>query len=284
MLRFFRLSYLFLILLALSLLLAACGDSTATPMQTTAAATPTLQPVATTAPTLTTAEPFTVALDPGHGGNDWGAGHFDSNDQPDLLEKDLTLQLSMATATLLRQSGFKVVLTRSGDTLANNPPQDLNGDDEINELDDLQARLNLANNSKADLLLSLHINSSTPGDGAGGFETWYCADRSFEDRNKLFAQLIQQESVASMSSLGYEAQDRRVADDLEIDWNGNHLFMFGPPTPTRKIATAMPGALTEALFITNDTEANLLRDNKTIKALAEGYTRAIQQYFARYKV
>jgi N-acetylmuramoyl-L-alanine amidase len=283
LLRFFRLSYLFLILLALSLLLAACGNSTTTPLQTTAAATPTLQPVATTAPTPTTAQPFIVALDPGHGGNDWGAGHFDSNDQPDLLEKDLTLQLSMATATLLQQSGFKVVLTRSGDTAANDPPEDLNGDGEINELDDLQARLNLANNSKADLLLSLHINSSTPGDGAGGFETWYCADRSFAGRSKLFAQLIQQESVASMSSLGYEAQDRRVADDLEIDWNGNHLFMFGPPTPTRKTATAMPGALTEVLFITNDTEANLLRNSKTIRALAEGYTRSIQQYFARYK-
>jgi N-acetylmuramoyl-L-alanine amidase len=41
----------------------------------------------------------------------------------------------------------------------------------------------------------------------------------------------------------------------------------------------MPGALTEALFITNDTEAALLADNKVIKALAAGYTRAINQYF-----
>jgi len=284
LLRFFRLAYLYLTLLALSLLQAACGDITATPVQTIAAVTPTLQPVSTIAPTLTTARPFTVALDPGHGGDDWGAGHFNSNDQPDLLEKDLTLQLSTATATLLRQSGFKVVITRNGDASANNLTTDLNGDGKINELDDLQARLNLANNSKADLLLSLHINSSTPGDGAGGFETWYCADRSFAERNKLFAQLIQQESIASMYSFGYEAQDRRVADDLEIDWNGNHLYMFGPPTPTRKSATTMPGALTEVLFITNDTEANLLKDSKTIKALAEGYTRAIQQYFAYYKV
>ena len=167
MLRFFRLAYLYLTLLALSLLQAACGDITATPVQTIAAVTPTLQPVSTIAPTLTTARPFTVALDPGHGGDDWGAGHFNSNDQPDLLEKDLTLQLSTATATLLRQSGFKVVITRNGDASANNLTTDLNGDGKINELDDLQARLNLANNSKADLLLSLHINSSTPGDWAG---------------------------------------------------------------------------------------------------------------------
>lgn len=68
-------------------------------------------------------------------------------------------------------------------------------------------------------------------------------------------------------------------DDLNLENNGEHIFVLGPPNQDRKTATNMPGALTEALFITNDTEAALLEDNKVITALARGYAEAIEGYF-----
>ncbi len=220
-----------------------------------------------------------IVIDPGHGGEDWGTFHSDAQDKPDLLEKDITLRLGLQTAELLRGQGYRVVLTREGDYSPNNPPRDLNGDAEIDENDDLQARIERANQSKADLFLSIHINSSELGNEVGGIETWYCADRPFAQQNKLFAQLIQKESIASLQANGYAVQNRRVEDDAVLEGSGEHLVVLGPVNQHRPVATEMPGVLTEALFISNDTEARLLTDSKTIKALAMGYTKAIDQYF-----
>lgn len=218
-------------------------------------------------------------LDPGHGGEDWGTFHTNAQGKPDLLEKEVTLQLGIETVQLLRGQGYRVMLTREGDFPANNPPRDLNGDGEIDENDDLQARIERANQAKADLFLSIHINSSELGNEVGGIETWYCEDRPFATQNERFARLIQKESLASLATTGYSAQNRRVEDDLGLEGTGEHISVLGPSNSQRKGATGMPGALTEALFITNDTEARLLADTKIIKALASGYSKAINEYF-----
>jgi N-acetylmuramoyl-L-alanine amidase len=67
---------------------------------------------------------------------------------------------------------------------------------------------------------------------------------------------------------------------LNLENNGEHIFVLGPPNLDRKIATNMPGALTETLFISNDTEATLLADTKVINAIARGYSEAIESYFS----
>ena len=220
-----------------------------------------------------------VAIDPGHGGSDSGTIHgTDAN--PDLREKDITLRIGARTATLLKAAGYDVVLIRNKDQLANTPAKDLTGDGVIDIQDDQQARVDVANAGKADLFLSIHINGSGLGNDASGAETWYCAARPFKDKSASFAQLVQQETVKALKEGGYDIQDRGAHDDSVLDAN-NHIFVLGPEVRgEHPRATTMPGVLTEPLFITNDDEANLLREDATIDALARAYVEAIKKYYA----
>ncbi len=81
----------------------------------------------------------TVAIDPGHGGDDAGA-----HGAGGAVEKDLTLQVARRLkAAIESRIGLRVLLTREGD-----------------EALPIDRRTALANNNKADLLISLHANAS----------------------------------------------------------------------------------------------------------------------------
>ncbi len=92
----------------------------------------------------------TVVLDPGHGGPDTGATTAGG-----LQEKNLTLALAQKTAALLEKEGIKAILTRSTDAQV-----------------PLMQRTALANFNRANLFLSIHLNSS-PASSARGTETYY---------------------------------------------------------------------------------------------------------------
>jgi len=80
-----------------------------------------------------------VAIDPGHGGDDVGA-----RGAKGAVEKDLTLQVARRLkAAIESRIGLRVLLTREGD-----------------EAVPIDRRTALANNNKADLLISLHANAS----------------------------------------------------------------------------------------------------------------------------
>ena len=80
-----------------------------------------------------------MAIDPGHGGDDAGA-----HGAGGAVEKDLTLQVARRLkAAIESRIGLRVLLTREGD-----------------EALPIDRRTALANNNKADLLISLHANAS----------------------------------------------------------------------------------------------------------------------------
>ncbi|PZN12819.1 MAG: cell wall hydrolase [Bacillota bacterium] len=90
-----------------------------------------------------------VVLDPGHGGIDGGT-HWEER----VLEKDLTLRLARRMETMLAASGYRVVLTRTGD-------YDLApGWDEESVRRDLQERVRITREARAAVLVSLHINAA----------------------------------------------------------------------------------------------------------------------------
>jgi N-acetylmuramoyl-L-alanine amidase len=112
--------------------------------------------------------PFTIVLDPGHGGRDSGAVGTAGN-----AEKSLVLSIAKTTAAILEQNkNFKVVMTRTGDTYPT-----------------LQDRVVLANNLKADVFLSFHANSGPAT--AHGTETYYNTSQSKEFANILHKHLIE---------------------------------------------------------------------------------------------
>lgn len=92
----------------------------------------------------------TIVIDPGHGGSQDGT----KNEELGILEKDMTLDVSLRLAEHLEREGYKVVLTRYDDRLVG--------------LDD---RAKMANGLKADLFVSVHFNAALNKE-AQGLETY----------------------------------------------------------------------------------------------------------------
>lgn len=241
--------------------------------------------------------PHTVFIDPGHGGIDWGAKARDAAGDW-LAEKTFTLAIGLKTAALLRTAGFRVALSRTTDGspnqwAVNNPPRDLNGDGLINDIDDVQARINLANAAHAQVLLSIHLNASVAADGnvdpvSGGVLTLWDPDRSFAAQNRLLAGLVQQAMLAVMTAtLGHAPHNWGATDDTTIatpfttSRHGyNHEVELGPSLRGWVHASQMPGVISEPLFLTNPEEQAAVQRPSVQTQLAQGYVRAIQAFVA----
>ena len=100
-----------------------------------------------------------ILLDPGHGGNDPGAMYNG------IVEKDLTLAVSLSLRTKLVALGAKVEMTRDVDSTLT-----------------LQERLDQSNNSCPDLFLSIHANA-VGNRAISGIETYWhdSADQALSD-------------------------------------------------------------------------------------------------------
>jgi N-acetylmuramoyl-L-alanine amidase len=319
-------------LLALSLAIAACGTSTPTPAGSGSAGASPSGPVVPTpsasaqpgqvvpAPgsESTIYEPnpgeIVVAIDPGHGGClDWGV--------PDpaqrgvrFSEKAMTLGIGRELRDLLRAQGISVVMTRDRDqALAGDdyPPldchgpafRDVNGDGEsgfhrndpegaVRTRDELQARLDLANVARADVLVSIHINSLTQ-DGivirAAATETFYTDETRWgTTATERLARLVQEHLVAALDPIArYQREDRGI--------KAHNLYIVAPPLlretperpdkrkqPTR--GALMPSVLTEVGSITLAAEQQLLASRRGQAAAAQGIANALAAYFGQRRL
>jgi N-acetylmuramoyl-L-alanine amidase len=107
-----------------------------------------------------------VAIDAGHGGTDEGTRGEDGT-----LEKDITLSVTRRLRDAVEaQLGLRVVLTRSRD-----------------ETVGLDARAAIANNNKADLLISLHVNASVRPSVTGA-EVYYLSMDEYGEAARELAQ------------------------------------------------------------------------------------------------
>ena len=107
-----------------------------------------------------------IVIDPGHGGDDAGV-----TSQEGVVEKDLTLQVARRVKALIEtRLGIRVLLTREDD-------RDLGPDE----------RAAIANNSKADLFISLHFNGGLT-EATNGAEVYYLGlDREGQEALKATA-------------------------------------------------------------------------------------------------
>ncbi|MCC6792793.1 MAG: N-acetylmuramoyl-L-alanine amidase [Thermomicrobiales bacterium] len=269
----------------------------------TATATPTETATPEPSPTFTpTPDPryvgLVVCLDPGHGGSDRGFKREDNGVAPAMEEAFYNLAYARILRTRLETLGFTVVMTRETDIDVNASGADVNGDgktydnlidkdpqgaERAKDLDELQARINVCNDADADLLVSMHINGFDDP-AAQGYETWYSADRPFADRNKLFAQYAFQELGQEMADAGYNARPRLVNDDSKAHVavsadSFDSYVITGPEQPGQIEPSAMPGAIVEVLFISNDQDAAFLASSDGRNAIVKAYLDAIVRYF-----
>ncbi|MEG0528314.1 MAG: N-acetylmuramoyl-L-alanine amidase [Longicatena sp.] len=127
-----------------------------------------------------------IVIDAGHGGYDSGSISADG-----ILEKDITLSISLQVGSLLEDAGYDVIYTRESDEVSWS-------DD---NLDDLSTRVAIAENKDAAYFISIHTNASDNyNDGAYGFETYV----DYSDSTILN---IAQEISNNLTSLSY-TQDR----------------------------------------------------------------------------
>lgn len=227
-----------------------------------------------------------VCLDPGHGGDDWGAVRPEDDVLPEMRESAFTLSHALDLASRLSARGLTPVLTRDEDTWVNADNADVNGDGNIgknfsSKLDDFQARINICNDAGADLLLVMHINTSDNPDDEG-YEVIYTVDRPFGDENLRFAELLHDELGEQMAAAGYDAGSRGIIDDITLPGGEGdlpHMVMTGPDVAGKYVASTMPGALTEPLVMANDADAVFLASTEGQNAIVTAYERAILRFF-----
>lgn len=229
------------------------------------------------------AERLTVFLDAGHGGSDPGFGS--SYATPGLPpEKDLNLDVAKRTAVYLEAAGYKVVLSRSEDIQVNSPARDLNGDGCIDPIDEIQARIDMANASGAAVMLSIHFNGA-PGTQLNGPGTYYNAVREFSDKNKLLADLIQDAQLKTLAGFNYQPHDWGALRDDSIETGSRsqcatskYYALLGPAMPGRPRPSLMPAVIAESMFLTYPKEGELAGRAEVRDALAKAYAQALEQF------
>lgn len=179
-----------------------------------------------------------IVVDPGHGGND--AGAIGPNN---IVEKNVTLAIAHDLQELLSKDGATVIMTRTSDRNVANG--------EASDIEELQARANIANQANADLFISIHTDSFA--EEGSGTTTYF--------------------SSGSDSSLAHFVQSSMVSQ-LKLYDRGSL-----PSDYYVLRHTNMPAILTEAAFISNPEEEKLLAKRDFKKKVAAGIYNGIKQYF-----
>lgn len=179
-----------------------------------------------------------IVLDPGHGGIYSGAKHNN------VREADVNLAVALKLRDRLVRSGAKVILTRTDDNNLTPIGSSLTAD--------LQARVDVAKKSGADIFISLHANVS-PDTNTTGPTSYYPTGQS--------------------SNLAHALQISIVNKTGTLD-NG-----IRPANFYVLIKNDVPATLIEMGFLTNPDEAARLIDDTYQNQLADSICNGIVTYF-----
>jgi N-acetylmuramoyl-L-alanine amidase len=213
--------------------------------------------------------PYTVFIEAGHG----GPNYIGASNQG-LLEKDVNLDVALRLAPMLSAAGYNVVLARNGDyTLS-----EFYADTAIERRDEIQARVDVANSVQADILVSVHFNGGPKY--LQGLEVYYNPDRSFGFYNYILAESARGGLLSAIRATGYNVPDRGIKNDALVggDPRNPHSWILGTNNGFRP--SMMPGIIAEAMFLSNDYEAQLLWQPGIRQAVAEGYRQGVESYFS----
>lgn len=173
---------------------------------------------------------YRIALDAGHGGSDPGAVYKGRQ------EKDDTLDLTLAVGDILKKNGIDVYYTRTTD-----------------EYETPFKKATDANNSGADLFVSIHRNSSENPNQYSGVETLVYSDTGL--KAEVARNINNQLEDAGFKNLG-------------VDERKNLVVLK---------RTKMPAVLVEAGFINNDKDNYLFDEefDSIAQAIANGILESI---------
>lgn len=149
-----------------------------------------------------------VAIDAGHGGKDPGA----IGKNLGLLEKNVTLAISKELKALLdADPNFKAVMTRSGDYFIQLPE-----------------RTEIARKHRADLLVSIHADSSPKGDGLKGASVWVLSNsRASDEMGKWLEDSEKQSELLGGAGAVLSSNNERYLNQTVLDLQFSHSQRSG---------------------------------------------------------
>lgn len=224
-----------------------------------------------------TSSPFTVIIDPGHGGKDTGTlGSV-------AREKDIVLSVALRFGALIKENDpdVKVIFTRNTDVFI-----------------PLDQRANIANKAKANLFISIHADHSEASSVKGvstftlgqnrSHENFEIAKREnsvilLEDNYKHRYEGFDPNSAESYIMFefmqdNYMNQSIQFASTLQRKFSNSGRINRGVRQDVFLVlrCTSMPSVLVELGFLSNKEEENFLKSdegqNQMAKCLFKGFT------------
>jgi len=233
--------------------------------------------------TLLFSKPFTIVIDPGHGGYDPGCLGSITN------EKTVTLAISkyLGKDILKNMEDVKVIYTRDKDIHVN-----------------LVDRPKLANKMKADLFISIHANHA-PAKSAQGVETYFCrngkSNANFEIAKRENSVILLEENHKTVyQDFNPNSEDSYIMFDLfqmkylkkselmatciqnEIKTINRHDRGVRQAGFWVLHQCYMPSILIEVGFLSNTKEEKYLATSAGQKEIASSIYKAVQEYRHEY--
>ncbi|HWH78810.1 MAG TPA: N-acetylmuramoyl-L-alanine amidase [Candidatus Binatus sp.] len=212
-----------------------------------------------------------IVIDPGHGGEPGASS------ETGLAEKEITLDVALRLRRLMKREPYEVLLTRQADRSVS-----------------LEKRVNFANENKADLFVSIHVNSMEPRT-IRALETYYVGPTDDPATLKLT-------SIENKNS-GYSLSDyKQILEKIYVDARHDEsrvlartiqtqlyraLKSANPELENRGVKTApfvvligtqMPAILVEISCISNDDEVKLLTKEDYRENIALALLQGIRSY------
>lgn len=222
-----------------------------------------------------------IFLDPGHGGDDAGTKHGD------MTEKAIVLRFSRMAADELRKHGFQVSFSRTKDVFL---PLDI--------------RTKIAEEWKADLFISLHVNSSTHA-GAHGTETYILSQEATDAEARKLALLENsivekakekssalQDILWDMEQTTYLQESAYLASHIQSAIVSHALQLLAEKKlpvnwKNRGVRQApfyvlnrapMPAVLVELGYLSNPRDRKLLGEKYFLESLAKALAEGVKKY------
>ncbi|MBP3302913.1 MAG: N-acetylmuramoyl-L-alanine amidase [Opitutales bacterium] len=201
-----------------------------------------------------TKSPRCIVIDPGHGGRDPGKVN-----KRGMFEKNYVLDISKRVARILKARGYTVLLTREGDSTL-----------------ELQERPARANRWKADLFVSIHLNSASSS-SARGIETF------------ALTPVGEASTGDPGGSAKSAADDGNARDPLNtlLAFKVHSALIAKTDAEDRGVKYAnfavlrtlkCPGVLVECGFLTNASDTALVSTKNGRERIAAGIAAGIEAY------
>ena len=198
------------------------------------------------------ARSYTIYIDPGHGGKDPGAYYGG------VQEKNLALSVANKLKANLIKLGYQVLMTRTAD----------------DDVDFKTERSKMANQSNADLFISIHFNATglAPSDVTGIETYWYQYDPEYQP--KINAVMHNDPTRLTESEI--------LANQVQASLiSGTGAVNRGVRRETFAVLreTAIPAILVELGFMDNPSDLQKIKEDSYQTKLANALAQGIDNWY-----